>query len=63
MDIIVSKWEIVYLASNAEVVDVTLELAKTFEPKPGVLEDIQELIKKEPIAEEEIERLEKERPH
>ena len=63
VDMIVSKWQIDYLASDAEVVDVTLDMAKMFEPKPGTLEAIQELMKKEPLAEEEVERLEKEHPH
>jgi len=63
VDVIVSKWQIDYLASDAEVVDVTLDMAKMFEPKPGTLEAIQELMKKEPLAEEEVERLEKEHPH
>ena len=38
-------------------------MAKMFEPNPGTLEAIQELMKKEPLAEEEVERLEKEHPH
>jgi len=63
VDLIVSKWEIVYLASDVEVVDVTLEMAKMFEPKLGTLEAIQELMKKEPLTEEEVERFEKEHPH
>ena len=37
-------------------------MAKMFEPNPGTLEAIQELMKKEPLA-EEVERLEKEHPH
>ncbi|MHC4737746.1 MAG: hypothetical protein ACYS9Y_02470 [Planctomycetota bacterium] len=63
VDLIASKWEIVYLASDVEVVDVTLKMAKMFEPKLGTLEAIQELMKKEPLTEEEVERLEKEHPH
>ena len=59
----VSKWQIDYLASDAEVVDVTLEMAKLIEPKSGTLEGIPELMKKEPLTEEEVERLEREHPH
>ena len=63
VDLIVSKWQVDYLASDAETVDVTLEMAQAFEPDPGVLEKIKELMKTEPLTEEEVERLEKEHPH
>ena len=63
VNMIVSKWQIDYLASDAEVVDITLEMAKMFEPEKGTLERIKELMKKEPLPEEQVERLEKEHPH
>lgn len=63
VDLIVSKWQVDYLASDAETVDVTLEMVKLFEPEESVLQGIPELMKKEPLAEKEVERLEKEHPH
>jgi hypothetical protein len=63
VDVIVSKWEIDYLADDAEVVDVTLEVARLFNPKPGTEEGIKKLMQAEPFAEEEVERLEREHPH
>jgi hypothetical protein len=59
----VSKWQIDYLASDAEVVDVTLEMAQAFDPDEDVLERIKVLMKTEPLTEEEVERLEREHPH
>ncbi len=56
VDLIVSKWQVDYLASDAEVVDVTLEMAQAFEPYPSAIEAIKRLIKKEPLTEEEVER-------
>jgi len=63
VDLIVSKWQVDYLAPDAETVDVTLEMVQAFEPDPGVLERIQQMMKIKPLAEEEVERLEKEHSH
>jgi hypothetical protein len=62
VDLIVSKWQIDYLAPDAERIDITLAMTKLFEPEEGKLENITELMKKEPLSEKEIERLEKEHP-
>ena len=63
VDLIVSKWQVDYLASDAETVDVTLEMAQAFEPGPDTIERIKGLMKTEPLTEEEVERAEKEHPH
>ena len=63
VDLIVSKWQVDYLASDAETVDVTLEMAQAFEPDPSALERIKGLMKTKPLTEEEVERAEKEHPH
>ena len=63
VDVIVSKWETDYLASNAEVVDVTTELAKLFEPREKAYQWIEQMKDIDPIPAAEIERLEKEDPN
>jgi len=63
VDVIVGKWEVDYMASDAEVVDVTMELAKLFEPKEKAYKWIEQMKDKDPISHEELRRLEKEQPH
>lgn len=63
VDVIVSKWETDYLAADAEVVDVTMELAKLFEPREKAYQWIEQMKDKEPISRKELERLEKEDPN
>ena len=63
VDVIASKWEFDYLASDAEVVDVTMELAKMFEPKEKAYKWIKQMKDKDPIPAKELKRLEKEHPH
>ena len=63
VDIIVSKWETDYLAAGAETVDVTMELAKLFEPKEKAYQWIEQMKDKAPIDHKEIQRLEKEDPN
>ena len=63
VDVIVSKWEFDYLASDADVVDVTMELAKLFEPNEKAYKWIEQMKDKDPIPTEELKRLEKEHPH
>ena len=60
VDIIVSKWEMDYFADDADVVDVTMELAKLFEPREKAYQWIEQMKDKEPISAEELQRLEKE---
>jgi hypothetical protein len=63
VDVIVSQWDVDYLAVDGEVVDVTLEIAKLFNPEPGVDASIKQLMQTKTLTEEEVERLEKEHPH
>ena len=63
VDVIVSKWEFDYMASDADVADVTMELAKLFEPKEKAYKWIEQMKDKDPIPAKELERLEKEHPH
>ncbi|MBL7215382.1 MAG: hypothetical protein ISS71_06865 [Phycisphaerae bacterium] len=60
VDAIVSKWEFDYISSDAEVVDVTMALAKLFEPREKAYQWIEQMKDKEPIPAEELGRLEKE---
>jgi cell division protein FtsB len=62
VDVIVSKWELDYLVADADVVDVTMELAKLFNPREQAYQAIGQLKDHKPISTEEIERLEKEEP-
>ena len=60
VDVIVSKWEFDYLSSDAEMVDVTMELAKLFEPSERAWKSIKSLDKWKPYSHEKLERHEKE---
>ncbi len=48
-DVIISKWELNYFNSNAEIVDITEQLANLFQPKIKVKDMLNELMKSEPI--------------
>ena len=48
VDIIVSKWEVVYKNLSIEIVDVTSHLAKLFNPNEQTLKIIEELAKQPP---------------
>jgi hypothetical protein len=50
VDVILSKWEFDYMASDADVVDVTMELAKLFEPKEKAYKWIEQMKDKKPIS-------------
>lgn len=62
VDVIVSKWEFDYFAEDAETVDVTVELAKLFNPNERAWKSIESLDKWKPYTQDEIRRLEKEHP-
>lgn len=63
VDVIVSKWETDYLSPDAEVVDVTTELAKLFNPNERAWKSIESLKKWKPYSREELERIEKKHPN
>jgi hypothetical protein len=57
VDFIVSKWEVAYQSPTVEVVDITNDLIKVFEPNERVLKIVDELKKHPPIDEEEIRKI------
>ncbi len=57
VDAIVSKWEIVYQAPDAEFVDVTDLMIKPFKPSEKTLKIINDLKKHAPISLEEAEQI------
>jgi len=63
VDVIVSKWEFDYMAPDADMVDVTMKLAKLFNPREKAYMWIEQIKDKDPISAEELERIEKEYPH
>jgi len=56
VDIIVSKWDLVYEKKGAKVVDVTEMLIRGFEPNEKTLKIIRELKKHKPLPDEVIEK-------
>jgi hypothetical protein len=55
VDIIISKWDMVYQAKNAEFVDVTELIIRGFEPSEKALKTIRVLIKHKPFTDKVIE--------
>jgi len=51
LDIIVSKWELNYSIANAEIVDVTEQLASLFQSKMPLEEMLKEMRNQDPIKE------------
>jgi hypothetical protein len=54
VDFIVSKWEVAYQNPAVEIVDITDDLVKVFEPNERALKSIQELKKHPPLDEDVI---------
>jgi hypothetical protein len=54
VDIIISKWQIDYQASDAELVDVTDAMVALYEPSEKTLKTVEALKKHKPLTEEEI---------
>jgi hypothetical protein len=63
VEVIVSKWELDYLAPDAETADVTMELAKLFNPREKAYQWIEQMKDQKPIDSKELQRLEKEDPN
>lgn len=57
VDIMVSKWDVVYQNPSAELVDVTYEIIKPFKPSEATLKGIKELINQAPLPREEWEKM------
>jgi hypothetical protein len=62
VDLIVSKWEFDYLSPDAETVDVTVELAKLFNPSERAWKSIESLDKWKPYSHDKLRQMEKEHP-
>lgn len=60
VDIIVSKWDIVYQLPGVEFIDVTDLLVMPFAPDASTLDLIKSLREIEPVSLEELEELESE---
>ncbi len=56
VDIIVSKWDLVYQKKGVELVDVTDLIIRGYEPNEKTLNIIKELRKHKPSSDEEIEK-------
>jgi Skp family chaperone for outer membrane proteins len=57
VDVIVSKWDVVYQSPSAEFVDVTNLMVKPFHPNETTLKTIEELKKHKPISLDEAENI------
>ena len=56
VDLIVSKWSITYRMPDAECVDVTVPMARLFQPDEPTWKMLRELPKHEPVSAEELQK-------
>lgn len=54
VDVIVSKWDVVYKIKGAEVVDITDQIVMPFKPTEKTLKSIKSLMKHKPLTEKEL---------
>lgn len=54
VDIIVSKWDVVYKVKGAEVVDITDQIVMPFKPTEKTLKSVKSLMKHKPLTEKEL---------
>ncbi|MHC4254809.1 MAG: hypothetical protein ACYSUL_04200 [Planctomycetota bacterium] len=57
VDIIVSKWDVVYKNPSVQLIDVTYEIIKPFKPSEENLENIRKLEDLAPLPREEWEKM------
>jgi len=57
VDVIVSKWDIVYQTPSAELVDVTEAMLKPFHPSERVQKIVKDLKQRRPLSAEELRNL------
>ena len=57
VDIVVSKWNIVYQNPDIKLVDITDEIVKAYNPGEKTLKKIEDLKKRKPISLEELEKM------
>ena len=62
VDIIVSKWDVVYQRPSAKLVDITDEMVKAFEPDQKTLKTIKDLSRQQPVEQEVLEQMHCEKP-
>lgn len=63
VEMLVSKWDVVYHSSEADLRDLTDEIIKPFKPSEKVLGMIKELPQHAPLSEAELEEMEKSHQH
>ena len=57
VDIIISKWDVVYQNPSIELVDITNEIVKPFNPSEKTLKSIRSIQTHPPVAEEVLEKM------
>ena len=57
VDIIISKWDIVYKSPDTKFVDITSEIVKPFKPSEKTLKTIDGLSSHEPISEKQLKKM------
>jgi hypothetical protein len=62
VQLIVSKWDIAYQSPEAELIDLTAEIIKPFQPSDRTLKTIEELKKLAPLSDDQLVEREKS-PH
>lgn len=61
VDVIVSKWDVVYRGPSVKFVDITDALVRPFGPSEKALKSIRELKKHDPVPIEQLEKMDHER--
>ena len=62
VDIIISKWDVVYQNPSVELVDITSEIVKPFKPSQKTLTTIKDLLNQAPVSEDVLKKMHCERP-
>jgi hypothetical protein len=57
VDIIISKWDVVYQNPSVELVDITDKIVEPFRPSQKTLSIIKDLVKQPPVSEEVLEKM------
>ena len=56
VEVIISKWNIVYQRSGVEFVDVTAFIVKPFNPDEETLKTVKDIQKKDPVSLEDLKK-------
>lgn len=62
VDVIVSKWDIVYQNPEIEMIDITDEIVKPFNPNEKALKSIRAIQNHPPVSQEVLENMKREQP-